>query len=237
MIKLFRNIRKNLLAEGKTSKYLKYAIGEIILVVIGILIALQVNNWNENRKTQQRQTIFLNNIKQDLTNDLIQLNQIIDYQTKKLALVNELKDELIASNKKDFKKIEHLFTIIQNTGNNTFFPNTGAYTTSGSSGILDNLKPETLKINITTLYERYYKRLIYNGEIYDARTDDIAMRRGKYFNKLNSTLTSEAVINDGEFLNLTSIALYNNTNYVSLCNTTKNEIEKILIQIEKDLKK
>ena len=88
MIKLFRNIRKNLLAEGKTSKYLKYAIGEIILVVIGILIALQVNNWNENRKTQQRQTIFLNNIKQDLTNDLIQLNQIIDYQTKKLALVN-----------------------------------------------------------------------------------------------------------------------------------------------------
>ena len=87
------------------------------------------------------------------------------------------------------------------------------------------------------MYERYYKRLIYNGEIYDARTDDIAMRRGKYFNKLNSTLTSEAVINDGEFLNLTSIALYNNTNYVSLCNTTKNEIEKILIQIEKDLKK
>ncbi len=61
MIKLFRNIRKNLLADppkrafsvragGKTSRYLKYAIGEIILVVIGILIALQVNDWNENRK-------------------------------------------------------------------------------------------------------------------------------------------------------------------------------------------
>jgi hypothetical protein len=45
MIKLFRNIRKNLLSEGKTSKYLKYALGEIILVVIGILIALQINNF------------------------------------------------------------------------------------------------------------------------------------------------------------------------------------------------
>jgi hypothetical protein len=49
MIKLFRNIRKNLLAEGKTTKYFKYAIGEIILVVIGILIALSINNWNQER--------------------------------------------------------------------------------------------------------------------------------------------------------------------------------------------
>jgi hypothetical protein len=50
MIKLFRNIRKNLIAQGKTTNYLKYAIGEIVLVVIGILIALQVNVWNEQRK-------------------------------------------------------------------------------------------------------------------------------------------------------------------------------------------
>lgn len=50
MIKFFRKIRQNLLLEGKTGTYLKYAIGEILLVVIGILIALQVNNWNEGRK-------------------------------------------------------------------------------------------------------------------------------------------------------------------------------------------
>lgn len=49
MIKFFRQIRKSLLSEGKTGKYLKYAIGEIILVVIGILIALQINTWNQNR--------------------------------------------------------------------------------------------------------------------------------------------------------------------------------------------
>lgn len=47
MINYFRRIRQNLLSKGKTRKYLKYAIGEIILVVIGILIALQINNWNE----------------------------------------------------------------------------------------------------------------------------------------------------------------------------------------------
>lgn len=50
MIKFFRKIRQNLLMENKTGKYLKYAFGEIILVMIGILLALQVNNWNEDRK-------------------------------------------------------------------------------------------------------------------------------------------------------------------------------------------
>ena len=54
MIKFFRKIRQKLLAENKISKYLIYAFGEIILVVIGILIALQINNWNEGRKDQIR---------------------------------------------------------------------------------------------------------------------------------------------------------------------------------------
>lgn len=49
MIRLFRNIRKQLTSENKVSSYLRYAIGEIVLVVVGILIALQINNWNEQR--------------------------------------------------------------------------------------------------------------------------------------------------------------------------------------------
>jgi len=53
MIKFFRNIRKNLLNEGKTTRYLKYAIGEIILVVIGILIALSINNWNQDQQNKK----------------------------------------------------------------------------------------------------------------------------------------------------------------------------------------
>ena len=50
MIKFFRKIRCDLIEKNKTRKYLKYAIGEIVLVVIGILISLQINNWNENQK-------------------------------------------------------------------------------------------------------------------------------------------------------------------------------------------
>ena len=78
MIKFFRTIRQNLLMEnpsdkssraGKTGKYFKYAIGEIILVVIGILIALQINNWNEERKEVLHQKGILTNLVEDLRAD------------------------------------------------------------------------------------------------------------------------------------------------------------------------
>ena len=66
MISFFRKMRQNLLNEGKTARYLKYAMGEILLVVIGILIALQINNWNDARKTRTKELHYLQNIKSDL---------------------------------------------------------------------------------------------------------------------------------------------------------------------------
>lgn len=72
MIKFFRTIRQSLISEGKPVKYLKYAIGEIVLVVIGILIALQINNWNEERKSK------------------------IEFRQSMLALAEEIKSDTIA---------------------------------------------------------------------------------------------------------------------------------------------
>ena len=69
MIRFFRKFRQNLLSEGKTGKYLKYAIGEIVLVVIGILIALQINNWNEHKKLKKEYISDLKAIKENLEKD------------------------------------------------------------------------------------------------------------------------------------------------------------------------
>ncbi len=79
MIKFFRKIRQNLLIENKTGKYFKYAIGEIILVVIGILIALQINNWNENRKAEKIELTYLIRLKNDLEKDTLYLENKIQY--------------------------------------------------------------------------------------------------------------------------------------------------------------
>ncbi len=71
MIKFFRKIRQKLLSEGKTGKYFKYAIGEIVLVVIGILIALQINNWNEKNQQREKEKVILKNLKTSLEKDIL----------------------------------------------------------------------------------------------------------------------------------------------------------------------
>ncbi|MBO0329837.1 DUF6090 family protein [[Muricauda] lutisoli] len=81
MIKFFRKIRQKLLTENKFRKYLLYAIGEIILVVIGILIALQINNWNEDRKEFRKSKALLEEFRRDLARDTVESN----YVTGKLA--------------------------------------------------------------------------------------------------------------------------------------------------------
>src|SRR5210317_265501 len=76
MIKFFRKIRYNLMEQNKTGKYLKYAIGEIVLVMVGILLALQINNWNEGQKIIKWEHRFLTDLKSELENNLIQLERI-----------------------------------------------------------------------------------------------------------------------------------------------------------------
>jgi hypothetical protein len=82
MIKFFRKIRQNLLSEGKTGNYLKYAIGEIILVMIGILLALQVNNWNENRKQLIAEQKILISLQKELEINKINLSFYINKYEK-----------------------------------------------------------------------------------------------------------------------------------------------------------
>ncbi|RLD29784.1 MAG: hypothetical protein DRI75_02020 [Bacteroidetes bacterium] len=86
MIKFFRKIRQDLLNRGKTGKYLKYAIGEIVLLVIGILIALQINNWNEHRKNRILELTYLDNIKADLNLNLTPLKNLFRQEKYLLKL-------------------------------------------------------------------------------------------------------------------------------------------------------
>jgi len=92
MLKFFRNIRQNLIMENKTSKYLKYAIGEIILVVIGILIALQINNWNEQRKLNLKEKSLLDAIHEEFLKNKIQLDLTITQHNLALNSCKKLID-------------------------------------------------------------------------------------------------------------------------------------------------
>lgn len=82
MIKFFKKIRQNLLMENKTGKYFKYAIGEIVLVVIGILIALSINNWNQNQKQKSKELEILNSLSVLLVQDKNMLDNLLPYNKR-----------------------------------------------------------------------------------------------------------------------------------------------------------
>jgi len=105
MINFFRKIRQKLLSENKSRKYISYAIGEIVLVVIGILIALQINNWNINKKQQEKIKEYAKLYVKDLEADIV----MIDINWKTIDNISEKIDSLALSVQN--KKIEDVSNI------------------------------------------------------------------------------------------------------------------------------
>jgi len=107
MIKFFRKIRQNMIKENRTSKYLLYAIGEIALVVIGILIALSINNWNENKKEEVILKSHLSTIIEILENDKAQLLTLIQSRKESTkqstSIINSYKKNEPIDSEKFFK--------------------------------------------------------------------------------------------------------------------------------------
>lgn len=90
MISLFRKIRQKLLKENRVTRYLVYALGEILLVVIGILIALQINTWNENRKYRNQEAAFYADIISDLDKDLDKLDFLTEFHQKRIEILSTI---------------------------------------------------------------------------------------------------------------------------------------------------
>jgi len=143
MIKFFRNIRKNLLSKGKTANYLKYAIGEIVLVMIGILLALQVNNWNEVRKDNIRKNLLLKSLKVEFSLNLNQLDSVLYFDnlvvksTYRFLHLDE--NEWVANN------TDSLRVLLQSTSWLwTFDAQNGALRSGISSGDIHLIKNDSL---------------------------------------------------------------------------------------------
>ena len=153
MIKFFRKIRQRLLAEIRFNKYVLYAIGEIVLVVIGILIALQINNWNEERKTRRQEVKYLKNLHKNISLEFVNNDSIIRYraQTAKEAAnmlnLKELKTE------EDLLELEKLIQKVFRRVN--FIPTNNTYKELLSSGNLNFITNDTIKEYLLNLDKEY----------------------------------------------------------------------------------
>lgn len=105
MIKFFRKIRQSLLAEGKFTQYLKYAVGEIVLVVIGILIALGLNDYYANVKAEERLTGLLKEVRAELAVNFNRATPLVDWYSKKDSLISMVMSDTLKKEvySKDFE--------------------------------------------------------------------------------------------------------------------------------------
>jgi len=182
VLKFFRNIRKQLAAENKVMAYLRYAIGEILLVVIGILIALQINNWNELRKQSNAATEFIEGVKKDLTQDKNYIEFIIMKTEPKIEAFDLLsKNDFLKIHSKNKNLVDSLFqTYLSTEGARTFYPVSGSFQSALSGNVLNNYKNKEITGSLIKLYNSTYSRLLDNSNTLDDRWDYL---RKKYIHE------------------------------------------------------
>lgn len=136
MIKFFRKVRQKLISENNFRKYLIYAIGEILLVVIGILIALQINNWNESRKDRIAEQAILRQLKSEFNSNLKQLDEKIGIRSYMMNSAIQLLANIDNPSIRNIDSIEmHLAKTIPYT---TFDPILNDLATSGNLRLIKN---------------------------------------------------------------------------------------------------
>lgn len=156
MLKFLRHIRQTSLSENKLSKYLLYAVGEIILVVIGILIAIQVNNYNEKKKERIKEKAFLREINLDFKSNKEQLDSIMEYNKVSLHAARRLQEilkkfdptnpEVTAANKKFADSIGYYNNLVWR--NKSFNPKNGTVEALLNSSSFDLITNDTLRRNL-----------------------------------------------------------------------------------------
>jgi hypothetical protein len=150
MIKFFRRIRYDLIGKNKTGKYLKYAIGEIVLVVIGILIALSLNNWKENLANLGEETRILSGLKQEFEVNLAEVSRNIELNTltkeSTVQLIHLIRTENAFTNS---RYVDSLLNAVYMFG--SFDAQTGLIDEVISSGKLSIINDTELRDRLTSI--------------------------------------------------------------------------------------
>ncbi|WP_424493139.1 DUF6090 family protein [Salinimicrobium sp. GXAS 041] len=151
MIKFFRRIRQNLLAENRFRKYLVYAFGEIFLVVIGILIALAINNWNQNRINRETERSYLAGLREEFEVSRLKLQELISVNRKSYngarKILKITANEKLPSEKEFSLLLYHSFS-----SDVAFNPNNSLLREMINSGNLQKISSTRLRIELTNWF-------------------------------------------------------------------------------------
>lgn len=152
MFRFFRQIRKNLIQNSQVRRYLLYAVGEIALVVIGILLALQIDAWNQNRIERKKEILYLKEIRTNLEDDLDNVRHTIGF--------NKMKDSVITvslTNMLEAKSdVEAMLNILENmpvlAEFSVYTPNRVAFDNMLSAENIDLISSDSLRTHLSAFY-------------------------------------------------------------------------------------
>lgn len=184
MIKFFRKIRKKTLAENKFSKYLIYVFGEVILIVIGILIALQINTWNEQYKKNVEEKALLSGLIQNIDQDIRNLKALKKedsiYLIANKTLLSAFKNDAIKTDKSFLK-----LNIIKGAFSSSFNPTQTIFNEMKFSGKISYISTDSIRNKI----QKYYDNSIATLDVLDSNEKlihELSISTGQYLD-LNST--------------------------------------------------
>lgn len=247
MIKFFRIIRKNSIKENKIIDYFKYALGEIVLVVLGILIALSINNWNSKRLDNLRAERFNHNLKIQLKNNLADVDFYIEENTFNYDKSKDLIKIIGNKNKKpDDSKIDSL--IFLNSGDFHLNLDINIITEARENGDLELLPSESLRQSIYYL-SNLYNEILERERITNANlnnrflpylTKNYNIKNLVYSLSFDKDLEKSKVykgdnykmLANQEFENLITNRLINTKELLDLYIELKEEIEKTTVLVE-----
>jgi len=233
------------LNHNKTTKYFKYAIGEIMLVVIGILIALQINNWNENQKKFKIKQTYIDNLITDLTKDTIFMNKNLleNYGYKQnidssLTFINNTTPNLDAIVKHVQNEFNTGLRIINNYNDNTF----GILISSGNIDLFSNkFTNELMELNRLQKSENlvsqrnanyFFETLnMYQSKYYNPNSANDELSNNEF---LNTTLWQDKNTNDliSQYLNMKLQQAHTINRYIELTDLVLKKSEEILNQLK-----
>ena len=199
-MKLFREIRQNLIKEGNLKRYLIYAVGEILLVMIGISLAFQVSNWDDNRIKRKAEIRFYQNIKEQIIDDKVLIEGQISYNNYFMPQF-KYASEIIETN--DRSKMDTLGVIIRNLPSYSDFDKEGnIYETMVNSGEVKLLQNLEIVNGIRELEEIYnYVNRMENIH-YDAMMNHVVVALGSVLKFTNKEIKKPDVVFTYEFQNI-----------------------------------
>lgn len=247
MIIFLRKIRQKLLLEGKFFNYLKYAIGEIILVVIGILLALYLNNLNDISRLKKDEIKILKEIKSNLISSMNSYNETINTESDLLSK-NELLLEHFRVSKPYNQALDHAFGVYFWTV--LSHPVSGAYENLKSKS-LDLISNDSLRNHISFMFENEFTNIINSNELW-ANNLQVSISYPyhvnhfvRYFPKNKDSLVNEyakpndynSLIADKSFQSINAEIISNRRWNINSLKRLVGNIQNLIDEIDNELKK